>query len=181
IQKLGFGKTFYGRSCHASYFLEKMHAIRAHCGASARFVVIGYGRGADAAQQLTRNAAETGTNVDRVICLEPRHELVDDGDSGAFVTIRAAELIDVDSPETESGKAHAVDKSDLPTHPKVLSIIERELTMVAMTVPPPPRPDFPKVLLVPAVPAPRDTPANPQPLSEDWQFLRPREPWERPA
>src|SRR5438105_6504376 len=61
IQKLGFVKTFYGQSCHASYFLEKMHSIQARCGESARFVLIGYDRGADAAQQLARTAAETGT------------------------------------------------------------------------------------------------------------------------
>lgn len=173
LQKLGFGKTFYGQSCHASYFLEKMHAIQAHCGATARFVVIGYDRGCDSAQMLASSAARSGTAIDRLICLEPRHSLVDE--DGSCITIRAVDLVDSNTGDNDT---QAIEKSGLPTHPKVIAIIERELSLVAMTVPPPKRPDFPKVQLVPPVPAPRDTPARPKPLDEDWQFLQPKEPWE---
>ena len=179
IQQLGFGKTFFGQSCHASYFLEKMRSIRARSG-SARLVVIGYRGGADAGRRLAQDAADQGVPVDLAIYLEPTDaDVVSTEEANAFV-VRTDELVDAEAKEGCEAKSNSVGKSDVPTHPQTLSLIERELTLLAMSVPPNPRPPATKVLLAPAMPAPRQTPAKPRPLSKEWQFLRPMNPWEQP-
>ena len=180
IQELGFGKTFYGQTCHASYFLEKMRDIRGRC-ANAKLVVIGYRGGADAARRLVQTAAESGTPIDLAIYLEPD----DDKASATAIetnsfTIRTSDLVDPNAKEAGSTKSNGVRKSDVPTHPQTLALIERELTLVGLSVPPPPRPHAVNVVLVPPMPAPRNTQARPKQLPPDWQFMNPKNPWDQP-
>jgi hypothetical protein len=178
LHKLGFGKTFHGRSAHVSYFVEKMRSISGYCG-SARFVVIGYRGGADAAQELADRATAEGLPVVRAILLEPNSAWVTDPDAAipTFV-MTSAELTEADAAQSPVSD-HVVKRSEVPTHPRTLALIERELTLVALGIPPKSRPEAVKVVLVPPLPSPRDTPANPKPLPEEWQFLRPKSPWER--
>lgn len=177
IQSLGFGKTYYGQSCHASYFLEKMQQFR-NRSESARFVVIGYDSGADTAFALVQSAGANGIAIDRAILLAPQADDTTpevDSMTKCFV-VRADELVE---PSPHDDAPTRVRKSDVPTHPKVLTLVERELILVAQTVPPPKRPDAPKVVLTPPIPAPRDTQAKPKPLAEEWQFLRPKNSWDQ--
>jgi hypothetical protein len=170
---IGFIKTFQGRPCHVSYFLEKMQSIQARCG-SAKFVAIGVDTGAEAARDLAA-ASEMGPALEAVIYIEPRRmgPGVDMATPGSTFTVRAEDL-------TWADGDGSVRTAAVPTHPETLEIIERELTLVAMSVKPPPRPDAPRVFLVDPLPPPRKTEAKPRPLSEDWQFLRPKHPWELP-
>ena len=181
IQGLGFGKVYYGKPCHLSYFIEKMQWLRGKCG-TARFAVIGYDAGADAAQKLIEAAALSEVPIDVAIFLEPRS--LDDWQDESFAksnfTVRAEDLVDVRAAEGCSAEPDAVRKSQVPNHPQVLSLIERELVLMAMSVPAPKRPEVTRVVLSPEMPPPRTTPANPKPLAPEWQFLRPREPHEMP-
>lgn len=180
LDQLGFRKTYHGQSVHGSYFVEKMRAISGHCG-SARFVVIGYRGGADAAQELADRAAAEGLPVVRAILLEPNSGLATDPDAATPVfVLRAEELMEADVAQGTTQDDHVVKRSEVPTHPRTLSLIERELTLVALGIPPNPRPEAATVVLAPQMPAPRDTPANPKQLPEEWHFLRPKNPWERP-
>ncbi len=179
IQKLGFIKTFYGQSCHASFFLEKMRWIRAR-SESARFVVIGYRGGADAGRRMVQTAAEQGSPVDLAIYLEPGDTDASTEESSKVFVMCAEELEAPEASESGDAKSHQVRKSDVPTHPQTLSLIERELTLLAMSVPPHPRLPATKVLLVPPMPSPRNTPPKPGQLPAEWQFLQPKYPWEQP-
>jgi hypothetical protein len=182
IHELGFGKTYHGNPCHLTYFIEKMQWIHARCQI-ARFAVIGYDSGAEAAQRLVRAAALNDVPVEVAIYLEPRSVDAWEDDSIAKSTfaVRAEDLIDPRALEGHGAEPNAVNKSQVPSHPQVLSLIERELSLIALSVPLPKRVEAPRVILAPQMPSPRDTPANPKPLSPEWQFLRPKEPWEMPA
>lgn len=182
IQNMGFGKTYYGKPCHLTYFIEKMHWIHERCG-TARFAVIGYGSGAEAAQKLVQAAKLNDVPIEVAIYLEPSS--VDGWDDVSFAkttfTVRAEDLIDARAAEGHDPEPNAVRKSQVPMHPQVQSLLERELTLIAFSVPLPKRPEAPRVILAPQMPPPRDTPAKPKPLPPEWQFLRPKEPSEMPA
>jgi hypothetical protein len=179
LHKLGFGKTFHGRSVHVSYFVEKMRSINGHCG-TARFVVVGFRGGADAAQELADRATAEGLPVVRAILLEPNSARATDPDAAVPTFVMTAEELTAADAAHSPESDHVVKVSELPRHPRTLALIERELTLVALGIPPKPRPEAVRVVLVPPMPSPRNTPANPQPLPQEWQFLRPKSPWERP-
>jgi hypothetical protein len=173
LHHIGFGKTFEGQPCHVTYFLDKMQFIQGQCR-SARFVVIGWGTGAEAARELAAAGLALQMPVELVVYLEP---------------CRLGESADVEMPvpsftiTAESLQSDCDDSSirpcDVPVHPKTQELIERELTLIGFTVKPPSRPDAPRVTLVESMPPPRKTEPKPRPLPEDWQFLRPKNPWEQ--
>ena len=178
IHQLGFPKTYYGQHPHLSYFLEKMRWIHGKCG-SARFALVGYDVGADSARQLAELAALEGIPVELVLFLEPRgSEFSDEGVAAlSTLTLRAADLPPIEKHHDGEHSTHQVGKTGVPTHPKTLAVLERELSLIAMTVPPPVRLEAKRVLLVEPMPQPREITPKPRPLTDDWQFLRPRNPW----
>jgi hypothetical protein len=180
LRHLGFGKTYYGYSHHVGDMMVELGTVAAE-RPGARFVVIGYGAGADAARELAAFAATTGTPVDVAIYLEPREGevIVEDDSALNTFTVRAGDLGGTVGPDGEVC-AEPVKKSGVPTHPETLSLIERELALIGMTIPPPVRLEAPKVYLVEPIPPPRETKPHPKPLPPDWQFLRPRNPWAPP-
>jgi hypothetical protein len=175
LHHIGFGKTYYGWPHHADDFLSEIQLISAD-RPTARFAVIGYGSGAKAARDFAAAAGESGIVIDVSIYMEPRGLESWDGTESALGTfiLRAADL---------SGTDHGlgrVKKSAVPTHPATLELVEREVTLMAMAVPPPPRKPPVRVFLVPPMPAPRETIPIPRELPPEWQFLRPRHPWDPP-
>jgi len=178
IHQLGFPKTYYGQHPHLSYFLEKMRWIHGKCG-SARFALIGYDAGADAAKELAELAAQEGIPVDLLLFLEPRGDEFAGESTPAMssITLRAADLPPIEKHHDGEHSTHPVGKTGVPTHPKTLAILERELSLVAMTIPPPVRAEVKLVPLVDPIPPPREITPKPQPLAAEWQFLRPRNPW----
>lgn len=172
---LGFGKTYYGHSGHVSYLAEKIQGLRSCCGKHARFVIIGFDTGAEGAQRLAAAVAQQGVAVDVTIYVEPRGMLPGDEAESALnsYTVRTT-----DEPHAKKGKA--VDGESLIMQPETLELIERELTLIGLGVPPPHWPEGKKVLLVPATPAPRSAKPNPKSLAPEWQFLKPRNPFDTP-
>jgi len=175
LHKIGFGKTYYGWPHHMDHFLSELQMVAAE-RPNARFAVIGSGHGAAAARRFTLAATEAGAKVDVVIYLEPRGLVPWEGEETATGTIvlRAEDL------KCKECAPRHVSKASVATHPETLDTIERELTLMAMSVPPPPRPKAMRVNLVPPMPAPRQNIPIPKELTPDWQFLRPRHPWETP-
>ncbi|HKB05502.1 MAG TPA: hypothetical protein VKD90_24975 [Gemmataceae bacterium] len=171
---IGFVKTYYGSVHHAGDMMVEMGTIAAE-RPGARFVVIGYGAGADAARELAGFGETTGTPVEVAIYLEPKSGEVwaETGGALSTITVRAADLVPA-GPCPEGVKK--AKKSAVATHPETLEIIERELALVGMTIPPPVRPEPKKVYLVEPMPPPREREPHPKPLPPDWQFLRPRHP-----
>src|SRR5204863_6624279 len=68
-------------------------------------------------------------------------------------------------------------KAEVATHPETIKLVERELTLIGLSVPPPPRLPGRRVFLVEPMPPPRDVIPIPKELPPEWQFLRPRHPW----
>jgi hypothetical protein len=181
LHHVGFGKIYYGQSVHLGFFADRIRYIHAHCPESARFVIVGFGRGAGAAQQLALSADAAGIPVDTLIYLAPQGvDAAIDTPAVRIVTVSGDDWL-FHSPPAYGGDLMVVQKagkSAVPTHPETLALLEREVTLVAMSVPPPPRVKVPRVNLVEPIPDPREVIPNPRPLSPEWQFLRPRYPWE---
>jgi hypothetical protein len=171
---LGFGKTYYGHSCHVSYFAEKIQGLRSCCGKHARFVIIGFDTGAEGAQRLAAAVAEQGLPVDVTIYIEPGN-IVPREESE--IALNSYTVRSTDEPNATKGKTS---REGVATDPETLELIERELTLVGLSVPPPRWPEGKKVLLVPAIPAPRSAQPNPKSLAPEWQFLKPRNPFDTP-
>ncbi|HKA08782.1 MAG TPA: hypothetical protein VKD71_16095 [Gemmataceae bacterium] len=173
VHHLGFGKTYYGWPHHMDHFLTELQTVHAE-RPNALFAVIGYGSAAVAAREFAAAAADMGIVVDVSIYLEPQGIEPWDESDGALsnFVLRAADL---GPPDAAHGHAKS---SSVTRHPFALEVIERELTLMAMGIPPPPRSRPLRVMLVPPMPAPRETILIPKELPPEWQFLRPRHPWD---
>jgi hypothetical protein len=174
LHHLGFGKTYYGWSHHLRDFMVELQVVSSQ-RPNTRFVVIGYGVGAPAARKLALSGESNGIPIDLSIYLEPRglDSLGETDPALGTFTLTSADLGCSDGQDS-------IHKSSVPTHPKTLELIEREITLVALGIPPPPRPTAVHIDLVTPIPAPRESNPMPKKLPPDWEFLRPRHPWETP-
>jgi hypothetical protein len=174
LNDLGFGKTHYGWPHHLKHFQVELGTVNAE-NPVARFAIIGFGYGAKAARDLAAFADAIGAPVDAVILLEPSG--LDPADEVAAAAntfvLRGVDLNDYGP----TFVPRHFQKAEVPTHPTTLELIEREVVLMAMGVPIPPRRPAPPVILVPPMPAPRDTRPAPMELPPEWQFLRVRAPW----
>ena len=174
LHHLGFGKTHYGWPHHLKDFQVDLGTLSAE-NPDARFAVIGFGTGAKAARDLAAFADTIGAPVDAVILLEPAG--LDPADevaaAGNTFVLRGTDL----NAYGPGFVPRHFQKAEVATHPTTLELIERELVLMAMGVPIPPRKPAPPVVLVPPMPPPRDTRPAPRELSPEWQFLRLRAPW----
>lgn len=171
---LGFGKTYYGWPHHLSDFQLDLATVSADEPA-ARFAVVGYGSGAVAARKLAAFADAIGAPIEVAIYLEPPDL---DESPGAMNTFTVTSL-DLDAMDGTRGTFidRHFRKADVPLHPFVQELVEREVTLIGLGVPVAPRKPAPPVVLVPPMPAPRATIPIPKELPPEWLFLRPRAPW----
>jgi hypothetical protein len=178
LHELHFGKTYYGWSHHLDDFQIELGVVTAE-HPNARIAVIGYGHGATAARKLAAFASTVGTPVDVVIYLEPDGLDPAEGDPAiSTVMVRGADL---EPAEMDTFVGRWLHKGVVPTHPETLKIIEREVTLLGLMLPPPLCPPPAPVFLVPPMPAPRDTVPGPKALPPEWKFLEYRAPWLPPA
>jgi hypothetical protein len=180
LHQLGFRRTYAGTPSQASELMLEMGVAHVE-QPTARFAVIGYGSGADAARRLAAFGARMHIPVDLFVVLEPTTPeppgpIVPDR---VTFTIRGQEL---SCPAgSRSPCPGPVEKAAVPTHAFTLGLLERELTLVTMAVVPPRRPLPKRVHLVTPIPPPRETTPRPKPLPIDWQFLRLGYPWDPPT
>jgi hypothetical protein len=167
LNQIGFRKTFLGRPAQAGDLMVEMGVAHAE-QPTARFAIIGYGSGVEAARRLAAFAGQMRIPLDLTVYLEPPAGEGPPDPALSCFTIRAAE---VQCPGGPAG---------LPTHRPTLELIERELTLLTMAIVPPRRPEPKRVHLVTPIPPPRETIPRPKPLPLDWQFLRLRHPADWP-
>jgi hypothetical protein len=178
LQGLGFGKTYYGWSHHVNDFEVELGTVGAE-RPNARFAIIGYGHGAKAAHQLAAFANTVGIPIDVMIYLEPTGLDVTEGEPVLnTVVLRGADLEPGEAGTFVGRYLHA---GDVPMHPETLKIIEREVTLLGLSLPPPVCPPAPPVFLVPPMPAPRNVLPDLKELPPEWRFLEMRAPWLPPA
>jgi len=148
----GFIKTSYGQQYHGPWIEAEIRDL-AQTDPHARFVLVGFSAAAGFTHGVARRLGEDGITVDRLIYLDgvflirnsegERPEKVH-----KFVNVRSQSWI-VHAEERESADNILVEGAghfDIPTHPKTLKTLMRELTEVASKVPtlvelPPPLPE----------------------------------------
>src|SRR5262245_51259594 len=178
LNEIGFGKTYYGQLYHAEYCAKELHKVHAE-RPNARFVIIGFDYGADAARQLAEAAGAAQVPVDLLLYLEPRglggsaccpgvpiQRIVNVcADAGWFG--KTAELSGAENPRIcDAGKF------GVPTHHVTIDLITRELTTVALSIPTYSQLDGPIVPLVDPAPSPRPITARKVSGSDEWDFLK---------
>ncbi len=182
---LGYIKTYCGECWHTGYFQEEIRRLH-HEDESARFVVMGFSLGANAARDVADGVRIDGVPIDLLVYCggvglsnDPKNR---PDNAGRVVHILAK---GADMAGTALDGADNVEFSDVyhfgsPTHPYTIRLLAQELTEVASRVP--------LVDLHPAALAgPEEGPPSPsaavrQSLPRDeWDFLKPTAPASGPA
>ena len=174
---LGYIKTYCGECWHTGYFIDEIRRIHRE-DESARFVVMGFSLGANAARDVAVGVQGDGAPIDLLVYCggvglsnDPKNR---PENAGRVVHILAK---GADAAGAALDGADNVEFSDVyhfgsPTHPYTIRLLARELTEVAARVP-----------LIDPYPAadagPEEGPAPPaaaarQTLPRDeWDFLKP--------
>lgn len=179
LNKIGFDKTYYGQFCHAQRFTEELHKFRAE-RPDARFVIIGFDYGADAARQLAESAGAAQVPVDLLVYLDPR------GLSGSACCPGAPVLrvVNICAERGWFGTSPALDGAEnirvggvssfgIPTHPTTIDLLTRELTSIAFSIPTYSQLDRNLPPLVDPAPTPRAVTVNKPAILDEWDFLKP--------
>ena len=168
----GYVKTYSGYPCHRSWFAERVRTIHHHCPA-ARFVLIGYAKGADAARLLALDVAATGVTPDLLVYLEPK-KLTPGPPPPAWKVLTIRGSSDFGTRDLEASGQRLVipdvHASDVPTHPMTRDAFLRELNFIAVTVPVF-RLQPTAVPLTDPIPPPRDVLPAPAAVPPEWKFL----------
>jgi hypothetical protein len=139
VRYLGFCNTHYGQYFDAGHFRKEICQIR-QADPFARFVVIGFSRGARAAHDMVHDLQADGVTISLLVYLDgkglmyytdPRLENVE-----RTVNVRAPGLV------WQSPCIDGAENLDVPvwhfatpTYPRVLEVLAQELTIVATAQP----------------------------------------------
>ncbi len=179
LNGLGFVKSYYAQLYHEDCLLQELR--RAHEEhADAKFAIIGFEYGANAARQLAYKAVEAGIAIDLVVLLQPKglapQVNVARPSLPRLITIQSGKE-SLDDPSLQQGEIVAVSSSTrygVPTNAHTLEMLTTELTHLALRVPVigPVGEAFPTIL--------DDAPPTPRPLTafkpappDEWDFLKP--------
>jgi hypothetical protein len=173
LHDIGFVKTYYGQAAHLSYFAAKMRELNRHCPES-RFVIVGFDYGAETAQDLAVEAKKAGIPIELLVYLEPQGTVpVYDPLANQVFTVRGKGPLFGSTDVIGAGDEvilEGISKAHVPTHPETLALLERELTLLAMTIGFPPHiVEEPKPLVDP-IPAPREKNPRPKAIPPVWRM-----------
>jgi hypothetical protein len=171
---LGFIKTSSGQLYHADRFANEVRQIRA-CDPDAHFILIGFDRGAAAAQEQAEILTRDGVPIDLVVYLDgvflpdrpppPGVRVVNVHNAAGFCDTGA--LRQADNLVVPECGHFAV-----PTHPVTLELLAHELAQVAESVPMRPLlPPAGQVAAPESAPTPRRVP--PSEPTTGLSFLKP--------
>ena len=154
LHTLGFTKTYYGQPYHGHWFKKELCRARKE-DPDARFVLIGYGLGAETLRALAQSVCKEGVCIDLFVSLQGKPEGCLSGG-----VVEAAEVGACPLPEEQMLGA--------PTDPRTLQVLAQELTEVATRVPlvlpsPVPPLEFKSGPTPPAYPPIPDAETAPQP------------------
>jgi hypothetical protein len=180
---LGYIKTYCGECCYSGYYKDEIIRLH-HEDESARFVVMGYGLGANTAAELTEAVAADGATIDLLVYCggvaidnEPKNRpnnarrvvhLLGGGVDSLGNALHGADNVQLtDANHFES-----------PTHLFTMDLLVNELTDAAsrVSVVGLPQPAQPSLEQIPA-PRPTDETAP----RDEWDFLKPEPPAVRPT
>jgi hypothetical protein len=138
IQALGFIKTYYGKLCNVSYFSKEICRLH-HEDPEARFVLIGYGIGADGTSRLVQRAHIDDVPIDVVITLSG-HCLKSCSPAEIANVAHAINVMGsgcCHAKGADWGDSITIDSAcdhDIPCHPTTRELIARELVETAQCV-----------------------------------------------
>ena len=175
---LGFNNVYYGELYHTGWFGEELRRVHKE-NPDARFVVVGYSRGAEPAGHMAHEAAKEGIPIDLLLYLDARIipapdvkdqlpigrtvHLQSDGPRGQPSEVKGAESVVL----TKAGHF------EVPSHPYSVEFLTSEVIRIAQTVPVTLPPDEPPPPLVPPAPPPRPVIAQKPGPRDEWDFLKP--------
>jgi hypothetical protein len=177
VNQLGFRKTYFGQLYHAGFFERELHRIHHECP-EARFVLIGFSYGANAARDLAQSARAAHIPIDLLMYLggNTLKNTPEDQPENAreIVNILATGCI---WNGAEMDRAQNYNVSDVyhfgsPTHPLTLEILARELAVIGNFVPGSELPTPSPKMDGPAPTAP-DTMPRAADRRDEWDFLKP--------
>jgi hypothetical protein len=179
---LGYIKTYCGECCYSGYYKDEILRLRRE-DESARFVVMGYGLGANTAAELTEAVQAEGATIDLLLTCggvaiyndpknRPKYAL-------HVVHLSGDGIDSIGVPPNGTDNAPLSDATHFgsPTHPFTMDLLVKELTDAASRVsvvglPQPAQPSLEQL------PAPR--PADETRPRDEWDFLKPAPPASKP-
>jgi len=166
LHSLGFTRTYYGQPYHGHWFAKELRRARKE-DPEARFVLMGYGMGADTLRAVARSACQDGIGIDLFVsfqaspdgCLSPGMAPTCAGEGTAAFPLPEEQML------------------GSPTDARTLHLLAAELVEVAALVPVVAPAPLPEPESGPEV-APLPRPVNPSGIKApdpgpEWQALRP--------
>ena len=182
---LGYIKTYCGECCYSGYY--KKEILRLHQqDASARFVVVGYGLGANTAADLTQAVEPDGATVDLLvycggvtICNDPKYR---PSNALRVVHLLSGGIDSIGDPLDGADNVQLSDAThfETATHPFTMELLVRELTETASRVQVV-EPNSAAESTTEQGPAPRPQSERETMPRDDWDFLKPSQPNSRPT
>jgi pimeloyl-ACP methyl ester carboxylesterase len=177
VHELGFRKTYFGQLHHKSFFEREIHRLHEEDG-DARFVLIGFSYGANAARSIAQTASHEDIAIDLIVYLGGNtltNTSEDQPDNAReIINILASGCIWNGS---QMDRARNYNVSDVyhfgsPSHPLTLEVLARELTVVTASVPvSESRAAMPHA--DESLPTPRPVKEPPSAKRDEWDFLKP--------
>jgi hypothetical protein len=182
---LGYIKTYCGECCYCGYYKDEILRLRRE-DESARFVVVGYGLGANSAAELTEAVQADGATIDMLaycggitISNDPKYR---PSNALRVVHLLGGGMDSLGGPLDGADNAQLPDVTHLgsPTHPFTIELLVRELTAAASRVPVielrPPAESTAELGPAPHTASERETLPR-----DEWDFLKPSRPYSPPA
>lgn len=187
VRCLGFPKTYYGQCYHSWYFESEIRRLHKE-DPEARFVLVGFDVGANAARSVADGVAAKDITIDLLVYL------------GGCTLERASsrpanvlQLVNVSSSGIQRLASSPIDGAEhvavpdachygSPTSTTTLAMMTQELTTVAARVPVKALDVQPELAPVQTAPIPEEVAPTPRPVKppekaerDEWDFLKPAE------
>lgn len=185
LLSLGYIKTYCGECCYSGHYKAEIVRLH-HEDESARFVVIGYGLGANTAAELTDAVQADGATIDLLVYCggitisdEPKYR---PSNARRVVHLLSTGVDSIGSAVEGADNILLTDATHFgtPTHPYTMDLLVRELTEVASRVSvvglPQPVGSTPEEGPPPRREIKRDSLPH-----DEWDFLKPTPPAATPA
>jgi hypothetical protein len=182
---LGYIKTYCGECCYSGYYKDEILRLRRD-DESARFVVVGYGLGANTAAELTEAVRADGATIDLLaycggitISNDPKYR---PSNALRVVHLLGGGMDSLGVPLDGADNAQLPDVTHFgsPTHPFTIELLVKELTEAASRVPVielrPPAESAAELGPAPRAASERETLPR-----DEWDFLKPSRPTSPPA
>jgi pimeloyl-ACP methyl ester carboxylesterase len=178
VQSLGYSRTYFGQAFHALWFAREIRRLRQE-DAEARIAVVGFSLGTNVGRGLAQALQEEGVSLDLLVCLSSNN-LIDFSHERPANVARYIDIlvqsqeVPPEDPFTERYNLLDCWHFGAPAHPATREVLQRELALLASSVPLPAAPLPPAPFGPEPLPAPRSLPTPPgQAAADSWDLLLP--------